>query len=37
VCLFGPSEVSLREPIRTGVDDAGLKEIIGAAVRKQTY
>jgi len=28
--------VSLREPIRAGVDDAGLKEIIGAAVCWQT-
>ncbi|CAL5013559.1 unnamed protein product [Urochloa decumbens] len=35
VCLFGPSEVSLREPIRAGVDDAGLKEIIGAAVKRK--
>ncbi|XP_024314663.1 GTP 3',8-cyclase, mitochondrial isoform X2 [Brachypodium distachyon] len=32
VCLFGPSEVSLREPIHSGVDDAGLKEIISAAM-----
>ncbi|VAI27616.1 unnamed protein product [Triticum turgidum subsp. durum] len=32
VCLFGPSEVSLREPIHSGIDDAGLKEIISAAV-----
>ncbi|XP_044985394.1 GTP 3',8-cyclase, mitochondrial isoform X2 [Hordeum vulgare subsp. vulgare] len=31
VCLFGPSEVSLREPIHSGIDDAGLKEIISAA------
>ncbi|CAL5001117.1 unnamed protein product [Urochloa decumbens] len=35
VCLFGPSEVSLREPIHAGVDDAGLKEIIGAAVKRK--
>ncbi|KAL6640078.1 hypothetical protein ACP70R_022388 [Stipagrostis hirtigluma subsp. patula] len=35
VCLFGPSEVSLREPMRAGVDDAGLKEIIGAAVKRK--
>jgi len=35
VCLFGPSEVSLREPIRAGVDDAGLKEIIGAAIKSK--
>ncbi|KAJ4763284.1 hypothetical protein LUZ62_073659 [Rhynchospora pubera] len=35
VCLFGPSEVSLREPIRAGVDDLGLKQIIGAAVKRK--
>ncbi|KAG9446312.1 hypothetical protein H6P81_012440 [Aristolochia fimbriata] len=35
VCLFGPSEVSLRDPLRGGVDDSGLKEIIGAAVKKK--
>ncbi|KAF2907967.1 hypothetical protein DAI22_12g140200 [Oryza sativa Japonica Group] len=35
VCLFGPSEVSLREPIRAGVDDAGLREIISAAVKRK--
>ncbi|XP_020692036.1 GTP 3',8-cyclase, mitochondrial isoform X2 [Dendrobium catenatum] len=35
VCLFGPSEVSLRDPLRAGVDDLGLKEIIGAAVKKK--
>lgn len=35
VCLFGPSEVSLRGPIRAGVDDAGLKEIISAAVKRK--
>jgi cyclic pyranopterin phosphate synthase len=27
--------VSLREPIRAGVDDAGLKEIIDAAVKRK--
>jgi len=27
--------VSLREPIRAGVDDARLKEIIGAAVKRK--
>lgn len=35
VCLFGPSEVSLRDPLRAGVDELGLKEIIGAAVKKK--
>ncbi|ONK70167.1 uncharacterized protein A4U43_C05F30960 [Asparagus officinalis] len=35
VCLFGPSEVSLRDPLRAGVDDLGLKEIIGAAVKRK--
>jgi len=28
-------QVSLREPIRAGVDDAGLKEIIGAAIKRK--
>lgn len=35
VCLFGPSEVSLRDPLRHGADDNGLREIIGAAVRRK--
>ncbi|CAL5398382.1 unnamed protein product [Camellia sinensis] len=35
VCLFGPSEVSLRDPLRRGVDDNELKEIIGAAVKRK--
>lgn len=35
VCLFGPSEVSLRDAIRKGVDDQGLQEIIGAAVKRK--
>ncbi|XAR54305.1 Cyclic pyranopterin phosphate synthase [Bertholletia excelsa] len=35
VCLFGPSEVSLRDPLRRGVDDSELKEIIGAAVKRK--
>lgn len=35
VCLFGPSEVSLRDPLRAGVDDSGLKEIIGSAVKRK--
>lgn len=29
---FGTLQVSLRDPLRAGVDDLGLKEIIGAAV-----
>ncbi|GFZ00636.1 cofactor of nitrate reductase and xanthine dehydrogenase 2 [Actinidia rufa] len=36
VCLFGPSEVNLRDPLRCGVDDNELKEIIGAAVKRKT-
>ncbi|XP_014522559.1 GTP 3',8-cyclase, mitochondrial-like isoform X2 [Vigna radiata var. radiata] len=32
VCLFGPSEVSLRDPLRCGAEDHELREIIGAAV-----
>ncbi|PKA67082.1 Cyclic pyranopterin monophosphate synthase, mitochondrial [Apostasia shenzhenica] len=35
VCLFGPSEVSLRDSLRAGVDDLGLKEIIGSAIKKK--
>ncbi|KAJ0989780.1 hypothetical protein J5N97_008136 [Dioscorea zingiberensis] len=35
VCLFGPSEVSLRDPLRAGIDDLGLQEIIGAAVKRK--
>lgn len=35
VCLFGPSEVSLRDPLRHGADDNELREIIGAAVRRK--
>ncbi|XP_041000159.1 GTP 3',8-cyclase, mitochondrial isoform X1 [Juglans microcarpa x Juglans regia] len=35
VCLFGPSEVGLRDPLRRGADDHELKEIIGAAVKKK--
>ncbi|XP_010542781.1 PREDICTED: cyclic pyranopterin monophosphate synthase, mitochondrial isoform X3 [Tarenaya hassleriana] len=35
VCLFGPSEVSLRDPIRSGADDEELREIIGAAVKRK--
>ncbi|GFQ00470.1 cyclic pyranopterin monophosphate synthase mitochondrial [Phtheirospermum japonicum] len=35
VCLFGPSEVGLRDPLRSGADDNELKEIIGAAVKRK--
>ncbi|XP_057990144.1 GTP 3',8-cyclase, mitochondrial isoform X3 [Hevea brasiliensis] len=35
VCLFGPSEVSLRDPLRRGADELELKEIIGAAVKRK--
>lgn len=35
VCLFGPSEVSLRDPLRSGADDNELKDIIGAAVKRK--
>ncbi|EPS68483.1 hypothetical protein M569_06285, partial [Genlisea aurea] len=35
VCLFGPSEVSLRDPIRGGASDAELMEIISSAVKRK--
>lgn len=35
VCLFGPSEVSLRDPLRSGADDEALRGIIEAAVKKK--
>ncbi|KAF4373544.1 hypothetical protein F8388_025238 [Cannabis sativa] len=35
VCLFGPSEVSLRDPIRSGANDDELREIIEAAVKRK--
>ncbi|XP_042028145.1 GTP 3',8-cyclase, mitochondrial-like isoform X1 [Salvia splendens] len=35
VCLFGPSEVSLRDPMRHGADDSELEEIIGAAIKRK--
>ncbi|CAJ1958333.1 unnamed protein product [Sphenostylis stenocarpa] len=35
VCLFGPSEVSLRDPMRGGAEDHELREIIGAAVKRK--
>ncbi|XP_060217816.1 GTP 3',8-cyclase, mitochondrial [Lycium barbarum] len=35
VCLFGSSEVSLRDPLRLGEGDDKLREIIGAAVKRK--
>ncbi|KAI4333209.1 hypothetical protein L6164_018046 [Bauhinia variegata] len=35
VCLFGPSEVSLRDPLRQGTEDHELRQIIGAAVKRK--
>ncbi|KAM0010338.1 putative lyase [Helianthus debilis subsp. tardiflorus] len=35
VCLFGPSEVSLRDPIRNGADDNELRQIISVAVKRK--
>ncbi|GAB2230203.1 hypothetical protein Droror1_Dr00014461 [Drosera rotundifolia] len=35
VCLFGPSEVSLRDPLRCGADDSELMEIIGRSVKRK--
>ncbi|KAI3719169.1 hypothetical protein L6452_20063 [Arctium lappa] len=35
VCLFGPSEVSLRDPIRAGADDNELRQIIESAVKRK--
>lgn len=35
VCLFGPSEVSLRDPLRSGASDSELAEIIGRAVKRK--
>nr|CAB3263893.1 cyclic pyranopterin monophosphate synthase, mitochondrial-like [Phallusia mammillata] len=35
VCLFGNSEVSLRDELRSGKDDQQLMEIIGAAVNRK--
>nr|GLL22425.1 cyclic pyranopterin monophosphate synthase, mitochondrial isoform X1 [Ipomoea trifida] len=35
VCLFGPAEVSLRDPIRCGADDNELRQIIGAAIKRK--
>ncbi|CAH9098954.1 unnamed protein product [Cuscuta epithymum] len=35
VCLFGPSEVSLRDPLRSGADDEEIRAIIGSAVKRK--
>ncbi|XP_042061141.1 GTP 3',8-cyclase, mitochondrial-like [Salvia splendens] len=35
VCLFGPSEVSLRDPLRNGADDTELEAIIEAAIKRK--
>ena len=35
VCLFGASEVSLRDAMREGATDEDLRLIIGAAVRRK--
>ena len=35
VCLFGNTEVSLRDAIREGASDEMLREIIGAAVKRK--
>ena len=35
VCLFGDSELSLRDAIRSGMSDDSLLEIIGSAVGRK--
>ena len=35
VCLFGSSEVSLRDALRGGCTDAELMEVVGAAVLRK--
>lgn len=35
MCLFGSSEVSLRDALRSGKTDAELLQIIGAAVGRK--
>ena len=35
VCLFGNSEVSLRDAVRCGMTEDELLEIIGAAVKRK--
>ncbi|CAM6109461.1 unnamed protein product [Calypogeia fissa] len=35
VCLFGPAEVSLRDAMRAGLDDSGLRDIISDAVKRK--
>jgi len=35
VCLFGNTEVSLRDALRSGISDQELKELIGGAVKRK--
>ena len=35
MCLFGPTEVSLRDAMREGATDSDLLEVIGAAVKRK--
>lgn len=35
VCLFGNSEVSLRDAIRNNMNDEDLSELIGAAIKRK--
>ncbi len=35
VCLFGANELSLRDAMRAGADNAALAELIGAAVKRK--
>ena len=35
VCLFGESEVSLRDAMRAGASDGDLLEVIGVAVKRK--
>ena len=35
VCLFGPSEISLRDAMRKGLDDEEIVHIISTAVKKK--
>ncbi len=34
-CLFGPAEISLRDPMRAGADDTTLRHLIGQAIRRK--
>ena len=35
VCLFGANEVSLRDAVRSGADDAALADLVAAAVARK--